>query len=417
MRISKNDVNVLRKLGEQYMELALLPVHKEKLSMWKALNRCEPERPMAVIDQLPWHELEELDASALSCVIKDPYWLAVERELRQKIYKWNNFPVDMVLEPYITIPAEAYQSGYGITADADTIIKSENETARARHYNAVIKELEDVARIKDMEIISSPAQNLLNLQEAGRIFDGAAPFKLSHGLQFHLGAWDFLSTCMGVEDIYYNLVDCPELLHAAMRRVTDATLAGIKSANELMVHNDISGTCHCSYVYTDELLPDFGRGKGALSKNSWAFGMAQVFTSVSADVTFEFELPYIKEMAEQFGMSYYGCCELLDDRLDIISKIPNVKKISCSPWSDREKFTAKLDKKLIMSNKPSPAFLAESSFSGDAVRDDIIRTCEAAKENGVSLELILKDISTVRKDAARLKKWNDIVMDAVLPYA
>ena len=71
-----------------------------------------------------------------------------------------------------------------------------------------------------------------------------------------------------------------------------------------------------------------------VSQSVWTFGMAQLFTSVSRSVTEEFEVPYISRIASYFGNVYYGCCERLSDRIDLLTKIPNVRKISCSPWSD-----------------------------------------------------------------------------------
>ncbi len=73
-----------------------------------------------------------------------------------------------------------------------------------------------------------------------------------------------------------------------------------------------------------------------VSQSVWTFGMAQLFTSVSRSVTEEFEVPYISRIASYFGNVYYGCCERLSDRIDLLTKISNVRKISCSPWSDAD---------------------------------------------------------------------------------
>jgi hypothetical protein len=116
----------------------------------------------------------------------------------------------------------------------------------------------------------------------------------------------------------------------------------------------------------------------------------------------------MKRIFPHFGAIYYGCCDRLDDRLDIIDKMPNIKKISCSPWSDRERFAANLPKKYIMSNKPNPALLAQTSFDEDAVRADLRRTVAAAKNNGLRLEMLLKDIRTVHNDPRRLWRWAEI---------
>lgn len=412
MELTKKEQDILRELGKRYMEHASLPLQREKMNLWKALNRCEMQRPMVVIDQVPWNELEA--GEWLRPVVQDPYWRGVETQLRRTVYQWENFPADMVLEPYIVVPANLYTKEYGIDLEVERRVLHENETASSQHYSAVIKHEEDIPKIKDIEIVYDREDSLLKLEQAAVLFDGIAPVKLQHGLQFHLGVWDHLAMCLGgVEGIYFDFIERPEFLHAAMRRITDATLAGIAEANRLGIHNDIVNTCHCSYTYTDELLPDFGAGKGPYSKNSWAFGLAQLFTSVSPAMFEEFEIPYITEMAEQFGMVYYGCCDRLDDRLDMVKTIPNVKKVSCSPWSNRENFAENIGKGLVMSNKPTPALLAGETFDEEAVREDLLRTCRCARKNGVNLELILKDISTVRFDPSRLNRWSQVAIEIV----
>ena len=411
MNLSKNDISILRDLGKKYMDIATLPIQKEKIELWKAINRGKMQRPMVVIDQLPINELNI--NKELTCQIQDPFWRNLEFDLRFTLYKWNHFPVDMVLDPFITIPKAITNSGYGISRVVDILETDPTGSVVAQHFTNQFNSMEDVEKIKDMVITHDAVSSKLRLDQASHIFNGIAPVKSSAGLQFHLGVWDTISEYMGVENIYFDLMDRPELLHAIVNKMTNSVLAGIKQGNELGIMNDSINTCHCSYTYTDELLPTSGAGKGPVSKNSWAFGLAQPFSSVSPNVTEEFELPYITKMAEQFGMIYYGCCDRLDDRLDLVKRIPNVKKVSCSPWSNRHAFAEKIGPELIMSNKPNPVFIATSSVNYDEIRSDLRETVKAAKDNNVNLEIILKDISTVQYQPERIEKWAEIAMEVV----
>ena len=407
----QHDRDILRPLAARYMEASQLPVHHEKLALWKALNRGEMQRPMVLIDQLPWHELNAEGELTIQC--ETPLFQRVERDLRQTLYKWTHFPVDMVLEPFVTIPKSIRNSGYDIGVEEDIqTTDTVNDVVSHRFHNQ-LKDEEDVSKIKDMVITHNEAQSAEWLAMASQVLDGIAPVRQSAGLQFHLGVWDYLSMLMGVESIYYDLIDRPEFLHACMERITSSALAGIRQAEELGIHNDTISLCHCSHTYTDELLPDFGQGKGPKAKNSWAFGLAQLFSSVSPAVTEEFEIPYITRMAEPFGMLYYGCCDRLDDRLDLVKRIPNVRKVSCSPWSIREAFAEKIGPKLVMSNKPSPALLVDSSLDIDAISADLARTRDAARRHNVNLEFILKDISTIHYQPQRLTDWANAAMRIV----
>jgi len=411
MILLNDDINILRELAASYMEIAELPVMREKIGLWKALNRSKMIRPMVCIDQLPWDELSSDET--LQCRITDPYWRKLEWELRSTIYKWKHFPVDMVVEPFITIPKVIAGSGYGLRAESDVFRLSEDTTAPSRLYKQVLSDFDDIPKIRDLSFSVDAQKTQEVWEEAQRIFQGVATLVQGHGIGFHLGVWDYLTEVMGVENAYIDFVDRPDFLHACMDRITESAIAGIKQANELMIHDDIANRCHCSYIYTDELLPDCGQGKGPVSKNSWAFGLAQLFTSVSPDMMEEFEFPYISRMAEYFGMIYYGCCDRLDDRLEMVKKIPHVRKVSCSPWSDRKRFAENIGAELIMSNKPTPALIAGSSVNWDAVEADLQMTVDLARANNVNLEMILKDISTVAHKPDRLTRWADIAMKVV----
>ena len=78
-------------------------------------------------------------------------------------------------------------------------------------------------------------------------------------------------------------------------------------------------------------------------------------------------------------MIYYGCCDRLDDRLDLVKKIPHVRKVSCSPWSVREAFAEKLGGELVMSNKPAPSYIAVQNVDEDVIQKDLVRTVDAAR--------------------------------------
>ncbi len=413
MNLNTNEIDVLRSLSEKYMGYANLPIHKEKIKLWRALNSGKMQRPMVCMDQLPTNEIMCKD---LTAVISDPFWRSIEEGLRFNIYKWEHFPVDMVLEPYISVPISTTCSGYGVTLDVD-VRGEKDSTAKGMYFNSVIESEEDVEKIKDMEIVYDKSLTKEHEDEAKIIFKDTAPILMRNHIGshlnygFYLGLWDVLSEYMGVENSYINVLTEPEFVHAAMKRMTESTISAIEKGNELKIHDIATTYCHCSHIFTDELMPDFNPAHESVSQNTWAFGLAQIFTGISPEMFEEFEFPYVEKLSKYFGMLYYGCCDRLDDRLEIVKRLKNVKKISCSPWSDRKSFAEKIGTEIVMSNKPSPAFLATDSFDKEAVRKDLQLSYDLAKANNANLEYILKDISTVRKDPKRLTEWAEIAME------
>lgn len=411
MELTKKEISVLQETAKKYMEYASLPIQKEKIRLWKALNRSKMERPMVVIDQIPWNEMN--NNHELDLFVENPVFRRVEQNLKREIYKYKHYPVDMVLDPFIRVQKAISNTGYGMKVEEETLYASGNVSSHVFINQLATKE--DAKKIKDMVITHDEEETKRRYETASEIFKEIAPVMME-GNMFHLGVWDNLSQFMGVENIYFDLVDEPDKLHLFMERMTTSVIKGIEQSNNLKIYDTNANVCHCSYIYTDELLPDSGMGKEPITKNGWAFGLAQLFSSVSPSVTEEFELPYIKRMAEYFGMIYYGCCDRLDDRLDLVLTIPHLKKVSCSPWSVREAFAEKIGPKVIMSNKPTPALLATGTLDEEEIRKDLQRTVDAARKNNVNLEMILKDISTVKCEPERLTRWANIAMDVVNNY-
>jgi hypothetical protein len=104
----------------------------------------------------------------------------------------------------------------------------------------------------------------------------------------------------------------------------------------------------------------------------------------------------------------------LHNKLDVLARIPNLRKVSMSPWADLGKAMEKAGRRYVWSLKPSPAILAEDRWRPDAVREELRRKLEALK--GQAVEVILKDISTVRYQPRRLWEWVEIAREVTAEY-
>ena len=407
--LTQNEKNVLRELAKAYADIAALPEQAQRRRMWIKLNTLGMERPLLLIDQIPWNEMD-VDGS-LVCQVQDPYWRDVETALRQTIYKWKHLRTDMVVDPYICLPRPIHNSGWGIDVQrSEHIILEEGATASSSRFINQIRDMDDIERIQMPQLTLDAEAEKQIIREAKELFDGIIEFRMT-GLIMHLGVWDTITHWMGVTDCYIELMDRPEMMHALMEKLTQGVIGMIHQMNEQELYDIHSNLCHCSHTY----LPDMPKeGDHALSGNSWAFGLAQLFTSVSPAITDEFEVAYMKRIFPYLGAIYYGCCDRLDDRMHIISKLPKIRKLSCSPWSIPEAFAEKMPDYCVMSNKPNPAHLATGQLDEAVVRAELRRTIAAAKAHNRPLELILKDISTVRHNPACLWRWSEIAMEEIM---
>jgi hypothetical protein len=118
----------------------------------------------------------------------------------------------------------------------------------------------------------------------------------------------------------------------------------------------------------------------------------------------ELFLPYIAEVAQPFGLAYYGCCEGLHDRFPYIEKaVPNLRAVSVSGWSNQFRMAEMLGKKYVYSRKPTPAYISGKYPDWDLLEKDVRDTFTAAKD--CNLELCFRDIYTVDGDRTRLARW------------
>jgi len=163
------------------------------------------------------------------------------------------------------------------------------------------------------------------------------------------------------------------------------------------------------YGYTSELPggdfnPDYVR-----TINMWGCSNAQIFSSVSSEMHWEFALEHDLRWLKRFGLTYYGCCEPLDTKADILSHIPNLRKVSVSGWVDVERAVKSLGDKYVLSRKPSPAIFV--SWDIKEAERQLSTFKQAAK--GCNFEFIMKDISTLNYKPQRLWEWADMAMKVV----
>jgi hypothetical protein len=406
--IRREDAAIIRDLAAQVAEIAALPVQEEKRQLWRRLNGLKPVRPMVMIDQVCWNEMNVNDELTLHCT--DPECRGYEDTLRRILFQWKRFPVDMVVEPFIRVPKAIHNTGFGVQVQEDTAVTDPTNAVVGHMFINQFETEADLEKVKTPRISHDPAETCRRLEVAGELFDGILEVR-PEGLDPYLSLWDPISTWMGVQNALYALVDKPQLMHGLVGRMTEGYLSMLDQLEEQGLLCGPQSLIHCTGAYTDELpAPGYNPDKPR-TRDRWMFGLAQMFSTVSPKMFEEFEVRYASRICERFGLVYYGCCDPLDGKMKQVRMIPNVRKVSMSPWVNVEKGAKEIGSDFVYSRKPNPAFLAWDEFSPAEVRADLERTRRACEEYGCPLELILKDISTVRYEPQRLTVWSQIAME------
>jgi hypothetical protein len=141
----------------------------------------------------------------------------------------------------------------------------------------------------------------------------------------------------------------------------------------------------------------------------WGFAESQETVGVSPEMFAEFIFPYQLSLLSRFGLNCYGCCEPLDARWHIIKQIPNLRRISVSPWASISKMAEYLQDDYIFSMKPNPSLLAMESFDEGLIRRVLRQSMREAAE--CRLEVIMKDNHTLRGDPNRAVRWVEIALE------
>jgi hypothetical protein len=95
--------------------------------------------------------------------------------------------------------------------------------------------------------------------------------------------------------------------------------------------------------------------------------------------------------------------------------LSRLRKISMSPWVNIERGARAIGADYVFSRKPNPAFLATDIWYPEDVRNDLHDLLERTR--GCHVEIILKDISTVRNQPYRLWEWAEIARQVTDEFA
>jgi hypothetical protein len=212
----------------------------------------------------------------------------------------------------------------------------------------------------------------------------------------------------GMAQMMLDMYDNPEMLHATHAFLAEGYRGLIRqyeALNLLSLNNDSAYHSSGGNGYTDELPRPGYDPQRIRPVDMWASAESQELALVSPAQHAEFALRYERPLLERFGLTGYGCCEDLTHKLDDVLAIPNMRRISISPFANVDACAERLGNRYIFSWKPHPAHLV-GEWDGERVRRYIQHTADAARD-GV-LEMVLKDTHTCDHHPERFTAWTDI---------
>lgn len=421
--VNVSDLAILRELFRRQREIAQAPVMAERAQLWTRHASLERARPMilaetgGVLDEL-------IPLATLRC--QEPWARQMERDLRELIFRHEQVDDDAVVLPWIQYGWAVAVGDFGVTTE---LVHGANEgRLGSYHWDPPIKDLD-----KDFDRLHFRALSVNREKTAAwaafltEHFGDILPVRLRASYWWTTGLTWTAINLIGLEPLMLALYDNPAGLHRLMAFLRDECLHFLdwfEREGLLTLNNENDYVGSGSQGWTTE-LPQTGESlngwRGSNGKNSesvpsgesvekparlrdlWGLSESQETVGVSPQMFEEFVFPYQLPVISRFGLSYYGCCEPLHQRWQVIKRIPNLRRVSISPWCDQEKMAAALGGDYIFCRKPNPALISTGRFDEDAIRADLRATLRAVGSQ--PLELVMKDVHTLNHAPGRLGRW------------
>lgn len=392
-----SDTTILKELSKRWVEIANAPVMEERKKAWHALHNLRPVRPVYLFETATLNGF--INEKELLC--EDGANRSIEKYLRHYLKHFELVDDDMIMRPYYEV-----EWSIGATGNGVDIAYNINSSTSAIVSNQPIRTPADTDKLV-------PRQFWVDRENTEKYRDELQA-KLSMPVVINGPNWfcpalsKKLVDYIGMENVYYWLVDCPECVEKLLSYFCNDMISYYKfeEKNGLVgFNNGGQFTGSGSYGFANDLPSEMG--KRLTLRDAWIWCESQETTTISPDMFQEIFLPYMQKIANMFGLTYYGCCEQLHDRWDAIAQeIQNIRCVSISPWSDISVMAEKLDGKYIFSRKP-PASNISGMHADFALVEADLKAVQKAVKSGL-YEIIYRDIYDVAGDFSRITEWGKL---------
>ena len=406
-RSRPRDVEILRGLAKRVAEIAGSDIQDERRRLWRDHNSLVRTRPpVYVLWPACSHEITE---PQLEC--EDPFYRGHEMFLRDAIFQ-DSLGDDFMIEQ-------------GITQGASYVLPEkghwglEVKRVRTQEKGGAFRVIPPIRDFDDMKGLALPrhaidedetARKVERLRDAvGDIIEvnvDRAPFWRHWAADISTD----LAYLRGLEQIMWDMTDAPDRLHGLLSFMCDGVLAAQEEA-EAAGDWSLSDHRNQAMPYARE-LEDIRANSGSVKrKDLWVFMASQELTLVSPEMHYEFMLQYQMRIMEHFALSAYGCCEDLTNKIDMLRKVPNLRRIAVTPSADVRRSAEQIGADYVCSWRPNPAECACCGFDGERVRKLVREARDAFDGNGCHFDVCLKDVETVENEPERLREFVRIVRE------
>jgi hypothetical protein len=351
----------------------------------------------------------------LECSCEQDWARGLEHAMRLGLYHYEHVQDDSVVDPCLSVNWFVQTSGYGVEVPVERGADSHGRKL-GYHWTHPLTDLErDFERLTPRTYSVDREATLVWKSHLEEVFDGLLPVRIRGAFWWTTGMTIQAINLIGLENLMLYMYDQPEPLHRLMAFLRDDHLAyaqWLEREGLLSLNNGNDYTGSGSRGFTTSLpQPDWREGDPVRLKDLWVLSESQETVSISPGMFAEFIFPYQQELAQYFGLCYYGCCEPVNNRWNSLRQLRNLRSVSISPWCDEPFMAEALGDRYVYSRKPAPALISTGVFDEQRIREDLRQTLRTAR--GCHVELVMKDVHTLGGEATRLGRWVRIAREVI----
>lgn len=403
--MDSSEVSLVQDLARQYMEVASQDIQRMRRGLWRSHNSLKFTRPPIYVRAFAWREMPESKLKS-----SDPLCRELEQFLRQELFR-STFGDDYIIEPWHTVGAVCKRYGWGLNCAKH--FAGELDTLEAYKVDHPIKNLEDAARLVPPFHAIDDKATAECVGRINSIIGGIVPLNLTRNPAYHNWSADLstdLGHLRGMENVMLDMYENPEWLDKLLKFMSDGVLRAQDQA-EAAGDIDLTFTYNQAMAYAEELPDPAPNTKGVNRSQLWNFTAAQEMALVSPEMHERFLLKHQLPIMSKYGLVAYGCCEDLTNKIDMLRKIPNLRRIAVSPFANVRRCAEQIGKDYVLSYRPSPADMVSYDWNPERVRKILRHDFEALK--GTCFDITLKDVETVQSDPGRIREWVRIVRETI----
>ena len=403
MPISQADRERLRDTARRQAELAHSPENQRLYADWLAYGAGEPSRPLLRVEIETFEE--DILPALQTCQGEEAR--AIERRMLRRIANFTLFHDDTLVPDHYAVCEHTRFVPFGLP------VRRQETGGVGHHFVPYLHDLEaDMALLGPSVYAVDEAAAEEERVKAEELFGDILPVR-REGSPLYCCPMQDIIHIMNMDDLYMAMIDGEDNFRAVLGRLVDDYIAAFRQRESLGTLRGAArdqGLAQGTYCFTTE-LPD-GLPDAKLSQ-VWLYMDAQEASGISPKMYEELVFPAYRKLMELCGLVSYGCCEATHPIWEgALSKLPNLRKVSISPWCDEAFMGEALRGTGITYLRKPPATLLgmDGPLDEDAVTACFRKTARAAR--GCRLEVAQRDVYRVGS-AEKVRRYVELARRAL----